>query len=174
MNFEKLYAELEINAGTIRALVNGITQEEAQVKPTPEAWSILEVICHLYDEEIKDFRPRLDVILHRPTEEFAPNDSQESLTERNYNEQDLAVMLGKFLEEREKSLEWLRELGAGANWDVSYTTPWRTMTSGDMFASWVSHDTYHMRQLVELRHARIDQLSAPYKTEYAGDWSGGT
>ena len=44
------------------------------------------------------------------------------------------------------------------------------MTSGDMFTSWVAHDTLHMRQLVELRHALIVSLSEPHSTDYAGDW----
>jgi len=169
MNFDRLYAELETNAGTIAALVKGISQEEAQVKPAPDSWSILEVICHLYDEEIHDFRPRLDIILHSPTEPFAPNDPQEWITERKYNERDVAEMLENFLAERVRSLDWLSEL-SGANWDASYTTPWRTMTASDMFTSWVAHDTLHMRQLVELRHDLIVRLSQPHDTAYAGDW----
>lgn len=169
MDFDRLYAELETNAETIAALVKGISQAEAQVKPAPESWSILEVICHLYDEEINDFRPRLDIILHRPTEPFAPNDSQAWVTERKYNERDLSEMLENFLAERVRSLDWLTDL-SGANWDASYTTPWRTMTAGDMFTSWVAHDTLHMRQLVELRHDLIVRLSQPYDTAYAGDW----
>ncbi len=169
MSFERLLAELESNAETIRALVNGISQQEAQVKPAPEAWSILEVVSHLYDEEINDFRPRLDIMLHRPTEPFAANDSAAAVTERSYNERDLAEMLEAFLAERRKSLAWVKGL-ANANWDVSYTTPWRTLTAGDMFTSWVAHDTLHLRQLVELRHDLIVRLSQPYDTDYAGDW----
>ncbi len=49
----------------IRALLNDIGQEQAQVKPDAESWSILEVVCHLYDEEQEDFREHLDFILHR-------------------------------------------------------------------------------------------------------------
>lgn len=169
MDFDRLYAELETNAGTIVALVKGISQEEAQVKPAPDSWSILEVIGHLYDEEINDFRPRLDIILHRPSEPFASNDSEAAVTEQRYNERDLGELLEGFLAERTRSLEWLSEL-SGANWDASYTTPWRTMTAGDMFTSWVAHDTLHMRQLVELRHDLIVRLSQPHITEYAGDW----
>lgn len=169
MDFNRLCAELEINAQTIRALITGISQAEAKLKPAPDSWSILETVCHLYDEEINDFRPRLDIILHHSDQPFTPNDTQTWVTEHAYNQQDLGDVLGRFLAEREKSLEWLKTL-SGAHWDASYTTPWRTMTAGDMFTSWVAHDTLHMRQLVELRHALIVTLSEPHSTDYAGDW----
>jgi hypothetical protein len=39
-----------------------------------------------------------------------------------------------------------------------------------MFASWVAHDNLHIRQLVELRRKRIENLSSQYQIEYAGDW----
>ena len=169
MDFEAQYAELAHNVETLKSLVGGVTQAQAQVKPTPESWSILEVVCHLYDEEVNDFRPRLDIMLHRPNDEFAPNNPQEWVTERRYNEQDLGVMLNKFAEEREKSLAWLRTL-EGANWEATYTTPWRTMTAGDMLVSWVTHDILHIRQLVELRYARVQMLNAPYDDAYAGGW----
>ncbi len=167
MEFDKLYAELVINAETIRALVKGISEEDALVKPTPEDWSIFEVVCHLYDEEINDFRPRLDIILHRSSEPFAPNGDEDWLVKHNGRK--LGDVLDDFLAERQKSLVWLKDL-AHAQWDVSYTTPYRTMTAGDMFTSWVAHDTLHLRQLVELRHARIVRLSEPHITDYAGDW----
>ena len=62
MEFETLYQDLAHGAEIIRALVVGVTQAEAQVKPTPESWSILEVVCHLGDEEREDFRQRVDLI----------------------------------------------------------------------------------------------------------------
>jgi hypothetical protein len=170
VDFEALYEELARGPEIFRALLLGVTQAEAQSRPAPEAWSILEVVCHLYDEEINDFRPRLDVILHRPNDAFAPNNPQEWITERKYNERDLAEMFELFAAERTRSLNWLRGL-SDANWEAAYDTPWgRHMTAGDMFASWVAHDNLHTRQLVELRRARIERMTAPYILEYAGDW----
>ena len=169
MEFDALYQELAHGPELFQALLLGITPDEARLRPTLDSWSILEVVCHLYDEEVNDFRPRLDIMLHRPNEAFAPNNQQEWVTERRYNEQDLGDMLGKFLAERAKSLAWLRSLN-GANWEAAYTTPWRTMKAGDMLASWVAHDLLHLRQLVELRYARVLALSAPYDVAYAGDW----
>jgi hypothetical protein len=76
MEFKILYQELTNNTGIIRALLSGISQEEAQIKSNADTWSILEVVCHLYDEEREDFREHLDFILHRQNEEYHVIDPQ--------------------------------------------------------------------------------------------------
>ncbi len=169
MNFDALYLELVDSTNMIMALLAGISEEEARIKPAADSWSVLEVICHLYDEEREDFREHLDFILHRQDQSWHPIDTLRWVTERKYNEQNLREMKEKFFGERSKSLDWLKGL-EGVNWDISYTTPYRTMTAGDMFASWVAHDNLHLRQLVELRRAHIERISQPYIVEYAGDW----
>ncbi len=44
------------------------------------------------------------------------------------------------------------------------------MKAGELLAAWVAHDNLHMRQLVELRRARLVNLTAPYDVSYAGEW----
>ncbi len=169
MEFETLYLELIDSTNMIRAVLAGITQEDACKKPAPESWSILELMCHLYDEEREDFRERLDFILHKPNREWHRIDTTGWVTARKYNEQNLQEMKEKFFAERSKSLDWLKGL-ANADWDTSYTTEYRTMSAGDMFASWVAHDNLALRQFIELRRARLEEITKPYNIEYAGDW----
>ncbi len=169
MDFNSLYQELAGGVDRVSQLVAGITPAEAQFKPAPETWSILEVICHLYDEEREDFRTRLDIILHHSADPWPPIDPAGWVTARRYNERDLAEMLAQFAAERQKSLVWLQGL-AGSNWAAEYQTPFGVMKAGDMLASWAAHDHLHLRQLVELRYARVLQLAAPYKVRYAGEW----
>jgi hypothetical protein len=75
----------------------------------------------------------------------------------------------KFFAERSKSLDWLKGL-SNANWDVTYTSEFGTFSAGELFASWVAHDNLALRQLVELRRARIEKMIKPYSITYAGDW----
>ncbi len=110
MEFKLLYEELTNSTEMIRALLSGVTQEEARVKPNAETWSILEVTCHLYDEEREDFREHLDFILYRQTEEWHAIDTEGWVTKRKYNEQNFAEMHEKFFVEREKSFAWLKGL----------------------------------------------------------------
>jgi uncharacterized damage-inducible protein DinB len=169
MKFETLYQELQNSTGMIRALLAGITQEEAQARPDENSWSVLEVVCHLYDEEREDFREHLDFILHRQNEEYHVIDPQGWIKERNYNQQAYAEMQEKFFTERERSLEWLQSL-PDPNWDTTYTSPYGSVSAGQMFSCWVAHDNLHIRQLVELRRVRIEKITQPYSIEYAGDW----
>ncbi len=169
MEFRTLYQELENSAEMIRALLAGISQEDAMFKPGPETWSILEVICHLRDEEREDFPARLDSILYRPDESFAVINPQGWIMERKYNEQNFEEVQESFFTQRTKSLKWLMGL-VNMNWETTHTDQYGSVTAGEMFASWVAHDNLHIRQLVELRRARIENITKPYPIEYAGDW----
>ena len=169
MEFEILYQELVHDQAIVNDLLIGLSQAEAQLKPDPQTWSFLEVICHLYDEEREDFRQRLVLMLHRPTEPWHPIRQQEWVTARNYNGQDFAIMLGKYNAERRKSLHWLKRL-VSPDWEAACETPFGTMQPGDLLSAWVAHDNLHIRQLVELRRGRILRITEPYHVQYAGDW----
>ena len=161
--------QLTGNAARIKALVQGVSQEEATWKPDPESWSILEVVNHLYDEEREDFRVRLNIILHHPKKPWPGIDPQGWVGERRNNERDLEESLQNFLNERKVSLEWLQGL-ENPDWNVSYQASFGSMKAGDMFVSWVTHDHLHMRQLVELHRVFTVHKARPYRLRYAGDW----
>jgi hypothetical protein len=169
MDFLPFKQTLAEGASIIRSLAEGITQEEARFKPDPDTWSVLEVICHLHDEEIEDFRGHLDHILHHPADPWAGIDPQGWVKSRQYNERSLAGSLDAFLKERQKSLAWLDGLTSG-NWDASITNEFGTLSAGEMLVSWAAHDSLHIRQLNELRYARIVRLARPYEVGYAGKW----
>ncbi len=173
--------QLAGDAERIRALAGGIDDRQARWKPDAESWSILEVVCHLLDEERRDFRVRLDTTLHRPDEAWPGIDPAGWVTEHSYNEQDLEETLHAFLAEREASLAWLDSLDAstgsaspepveGDIWDTTYEAPWGPVKAGDLLAAWVAHDLLHMRQLVELHWAYNENRVDPYSTRYAGEW----
>lgn len=169
MNYEFLYTQLEQHAQTVYSLTRGISQEQARCKPDAEAWSLLQVINHLYDEERRDFRVRLDIILHRPTEPFPHIDPPRWVVDEKYNERELEASVKNFLDARANSLQWLANLQS-PRWDASVTNEFGTVTAGEMFSAWVAHDVLHLRQLVELHYALVRQQAAPYLLEYAGEW----
>jgi hypothetical protein len=153
----------------IRLMAQGADDQQARWRPDPDSWSILEVICHLLDEERKDFRVRLDITLNKLGEAWPGIDPAGWVTEYNYNEQVLADSLQAFQEEREASLTWLKRL-KDPDWEASYEAPWGMMRAGDLLASWVAHDLLHMRQLVELHRGYMEQQITPYSSRYAGEW----
>jgi hypothetical protein len=169
MRFETLYQELVNSTEMIRSLLAGMTQEEAQTKPNPESWSILELLCHLYDEDREDFREHLGFILHPDGKKWHQIDPQTWVTTRKYNEQDFNEIQEKFFAERSKSLDFLQGLSV-ENWDINYTSEFGTMSAGEMLASWIAHDNLAIRQFVELRRHRVENITKPYNIAYAGDW----
>ena len=169
MNLTKAIAHLRENSEIIRLLVQEMVDETARHKPDAESWSVMEVINHLVDEEREDFREHLDQILHRPNEAWSRIDPQGWVTERKYNGRSLPTSLANFLQERQRSIDWLEELDA-PNWEAIHATPWGQISAGDIMASWVAHDLLHMRQLVELKwNATLPDIK-PYQVDYAGGW----
>jgi hypothetical protein len=169
MNLDRLISWMADNAQRIGGLVKGVAVERARWKPDPDAWSLLEVVNHLYDEEREDFRVRLDIILHHPDRPWPPIDPQGWVAERAYNQRALDASWRAFRDEREASLAWLRGLSS-PDWDATYAAPFGPITAGDMLASWVAHDVLHMRQLVELHWAYTGQLVGSRRVDYAGAW----
>jgi len=170
MHLTRAIERLEAQAVPITALLTDVTDEQARWKPAPDQWSLLEVACHLLDEEREDFRQRLDLILRQPDAEWPPIDPEGWVTARAYNQQDLAATLAAWREERRRSLAWLRGL-ANPDLDASRRHPAGfELRAGDLLAAWVAHDLLHLRQLVELHYALTTRQAAPYAVAYAGDW----
>jgi len=169
MDVDCFLSQMLEDAARIRALIQGVSEQQARWRPDPDSWSMLEVVNHLLDEERQDFRVRLDYTLHRPGVPWPPIDPGGWVTERQYNQQDPEASLAQFLSERESSIAWLRGLSA-PDWDTTREAPWGPITAGDLFASWVAHDLLHMRQLVELHWAYTAANLAPYRPDYAGEW----
>ncbi|GJM40729.1 MAG: hypothetical protein DHS20C20_10110 [Ardenticatenaceae bacterium] len=170
MDFASCQEQLRQNGDLIRQLVADIPEAQAKTKPSPEEWSVLEVVNHLYDEEREDFRARFDFLLHHPGKEWPPTDPMGWVTERKYNERELASSLQKFLDERQKSLAWLATLD-NPNLERFDTHPIAgKFHAGDMLASWMAHDVLHLRQLIELKYFLLGDVVRPFATRYAGEW----
>jgi hypothetical protein len=164
------HVRLRQSAAAIVALAQGVTVEQAQWKPTPEEWSLLEVICHLHDEEREDFRQRLDLTLHHPEADWPPIHPSRWVTERAYNQRDLPTMVAAFTQERDRSLTWLDTL-SHPDWSATHTHPVAgKMTAGDVLGAWVAHDHLHIRQLNQLHWQWLAIQVTPLSLEYAGGW----
>lgn len=170
MDLDFCISRLESGARAIEALARGVGDEQARWKPSPGKWSIVEVVCHLHDEEREDFRTRLDHTLHRPGEPWPPIDPEGWVTSRHYAARMLEPSLDAFLDERWRSLEWLRELDA-PDWSRAAEHPRAgRLTAGDLLASWAAHDLLHVRQLARLHYQYVEEGARPHRVEYAGGW----
>lgn len=170
MELAAAIASLADQAELIPALAAGVAPADARWRPAPDQWSLLEVLCHLLDEEREDFRQRLDLTLHHPAAEWPPIDPEGWVTARAYQQRDPAATLAAWRDERRRSLEWLRGLGA-PDLSVARRHPAGfELRAGDLLAAWVAHDLLHARQIVEIRYALTVRAAAPFEVGYAGDW----
>jgi len=169
MDLKKVVAQLRQQGMSIRSLTADLTEEAARWKPNPDSWSILEVLNHLVDEEIFDFRRHSEHLLFTPEQPWPEIDPQGWVTERAYNQRKLDETLRNFERERANSITWLGKL-VDPNWDSKVTFSWGDLSTGDMLASWLAHDLLHIRQLIELRYQMTVAGSQPYRVEYAGKW----
>lgn len=169
MNLDYFRDRFSKNRPVFEGLVRGLSLEQARWKPSPDKWSILEVVNHLYDEEREDFRQRVELVLTDPTQPWPPIDPRTWVTARGYNDREVDLSLDNFLSERETSLAWLRSLSE-SNWQNSKAGPNGTLTAGDLLASWLAHDFLHIRQLSRLHWQYVGAMSDPYQTAYGGPW----
>ena len=169
MNLDYFIKRFSNNRGVFESLLRDVSLEQSRWKPSPDKWSMLEVINHLYDEEREDFRQRLELTLSNPAQSWPPIDPRGWVDTRAYNERALDTSLNNFLAERENSLKWLQRLSE-PNWENSNEGPNGRLSAGDLLASWLAHDFLHIRQLARLHWHYIGAVTKPYQTSYGGPW----
>jgi len=169
MDRTHLIHQLARHRDVLSAMFIDLTPDEIRWKPAPERWCALEIICHLHDEEREDFRARLKHVLGTPEAPMPKIDPQVWVTERKYREQDFEATLEKFLQEREKSLAWLRGV-TDAPWNNFYMHPTVGPVSCDLLlTNWVAHDLHHIRQLNNLRYQHL-RAHTTVPLDHAGKW----
>ena len=151
-------------------LVEGISAEAARWKPADGAWSILEIVRHLADEELEDFGARLRAVLRDPAEDWTPIDPPGWAVERRYNEGDLSGAAATFVARRLETIAWLRGLSAFDPALKKEHPKLGPLHAGDLLAAWTAHDALHLRQIAKRMHQLAGEAGAPYSTGYAGEW----
>lgn len=164
-----LKRQLALNRDRVAALARGVPEEQQRWKPDPDSWSILEVVCHLADEEEFDFPVRLRIILEESEKPWPTIDPDSWFEEHEYHKAELYETLSRYMNLRNAALAWLNALDP-QDWSGVYQTPFGEMTAGDVFASWAAHDLLHLCQLVELQRQYLVEQAKPYRLDYAGEW----
>lgn len=151
------------------ALFNVSDKEMIYWKQNPNKWCLLEIVCHLYDEEREDFRFRTKWILEKPGELPPMFNPLDWVTQNRYIEQDYNNICSKFIEERKASILWLDSL-KDPNWNVFYTHPkLGKLTAKYYLSNWLAHDYLHMKQILKLKFDYLKHQSEE-NLDYAGIW----
>ena len=171
MQLDRMIASLKSFGETLPQLVSNVSAENAKWKPPTQNWSILEIVCHLVDEEVEDFRRRVQMTLEDPSQEWASINPEIWAVERKYNEQNLQEKVQAFVAERTKSIDWLEGL-SGADWNKAYQHKhFGPMRAGDLLVAWTAHDQLHVRQIAKRKFELVRRDAGDYVADYAGDWN---
>ncbi len=168
MDHSRIIEKLRHNQVVFEHLFSINTKEEYLWKPEPEKWCVLEIVCHLIDEEKEDFRTRIASVLsdpHKPLPMFNPLDW---VTERKYMQQDFDTKVRLLLEERAKSVDWLKSL-KNPSWNNACLHPKLGPLSAEYFlANWLAHDYLHIRQVQKVVYLYLGK-STGIDVSYAGN-----
>ncbi len=169
MFFQETIDRLQQNKHVFKALFENLETSELLYKPQPEKWCLLEVLCHMLDEELEDFRARTRLALEQPNVTPSSIDPEGWVSQRKYIEQDYPSTLSTFLKERDHSIQWLNSLEK-PNWESGHThLTLGPYTAGKYLHNWLAHDLLHIRQIVSLKHAYLLTKSGE-SLDYAGGW----
>jgi len=170
MKSEYCVARLESNLEIFRGSLSAVERPQAQWKPAPDKWSLLEVINHLADEEVEDFRTRLQLLIENPNQDWPPIDPPRWALERRYQDRELQESIGRFERARRDSLSWLKGLPR-IDWQTARLHPnFGMLRAGDLLHSWLAHDLIHIRQMNRLNYEYLSSQTDGYSISYAGNW----
>ena len=169
MNHSAIIHQLTHNLEVFKSLLSEQSKEVYLWKPYPDKWCLLEIVCHLYDEEREDFRARVKHVLENPELPLPSIDPAGWVKERKYMEQDYEEKLDAFLKERKQSAGWLQSLD-NPGWTNAYMHPkFGEMPAQLFLANWLAHDYLHFRQITGLKYQYL-RAHSEESLDYAGAW----
>jgi hypothetical protein len=169
MNILHVIQELSRNKIVFHSLFDKMYDQVFLWKPAPDKWCLLEILCHLHDEEREDFRPRVQHTLENPDAPMKPIDPAGWVLKRKYIEQDYPEVLNKFMNERDESIKWLNQL-KDVPWMNVHHHPNLGDISAEMFlTNWLAHDYLHIRQISRTKYQYLKYISG-HQLSYAGEW----
>ena len=166
-SYDRLRSQHADFPAVLANLLRGADAALLRAREAEGRWSPLEILAHLRDEEVEDFRPRAEAAAAGRRIERAI-DPERWVVERRYNEMDPARVLAEFATERQRSCRWLAALDL-ARLDSRPVHPeLARMRCGDFIAAWRMHDLLHLRQLATALVILTPRGFSGWRIEYAG------
>ena len=169
MKVNEIIKNLDANKKVFEALLINKTENEYLWRPEPSKWCLLEIVCHLLDEEHEDFGARVKHCIENPLNELMPIDPVGWVLERDYINKKYNESLSRFLKQRSASVSYLKE-HLNSNWDSSTTHPTLGKMSAKLFlTNWLAHDYLHIRQINSYHYLYLKEKT-DLNLQYAGKW----
>ena len=118
-------------------------------KPTPDRWSISEVLAHLSALE-QVYAARVQRIIAEDSPALAKYDLDGAKAREEYSHGSGAENLAHFISTRRTTLAILAKVPASAGARTGVHSELGTITLSHMLHEWAGHDLGHLRQIEEL------------------------
>ena len=150
MTLSDTYLRLAHAPAAFRALLSSSSAGALAFREAADCWTPHEVLSHVTDAEVADWRPRIAAIVsdegdHR----FTPFDRVAG--HRLYGNWPIAALLDEFDRLRRDNLTYLAQLNLGALPNALARTgihpEFGTVTLEQLLACWVVHDLAHISQI---------------------------
>jgi hypothetical protein len=160
-------AQLQSTPEILRLVLDGLAEEEANWKPSPERWSIAEVMEHLSHVEGHGFRARIDQMVEADEPDIKEYDQEAFSAAGQYSGRGMEDSLAHWEEQRETNTEYLRTLNPSVLTRRGRHERFGVITVADLMNEWAFHDLGHVRQIIELlrSHRYYPKLGA-FQTIY--------
>jgi hypothetical protein len=146
---------LEATPEILRGLLASVTEEQTAWKPSPDRWSIAEVLEHMSHVEGHGFRLRAERMVKEENPVLEVYDQEALSAEGQYSGRDVEDSFDHFEEQREDNVAWLTSLPARAISRTAQHQELGTITLGQLLNEWAFHDLGHLRQIAELVRALV-------------------
>jgi hypothetical protein len=165
---ENIRAVLSRSPSILRSLVEGASPDAIEFHEKPGAWNTRQVLCHVTDAEITDWKPRVELMLGSDDDKrFTPFDREGGF--RRYEGWTPASLLDEFARVRSENLSRLDELKiTSADLDRQGIHPeLGIVTLSQLLSCWATHDLAHIEQITRslVRHRAPD--IGPWRKYYS-------
>ena len=168
LDLDRIVTGMRAFPEVLRGSLLGTPPADLRRRPAPEAWSLMEIVGHVLDEETRDFRARVRHALDRPGTPLTPIDPERWVIEREYNAWELEPTLAAFARERAESLRCIERIDPSDHGRSAEHPRYGPLRVADLLAAWHAHDLFHLRQVGRTRVRLYVQAMSGFNVDYAG------
>ncbi len=152
-NRRAISAILTSTPAVLQSLTADLDDRAWKYEPTPDDWSILEIVCHLRDTEREVHKLQLEV-LRQERQPFVPRpDAAVWAKQRNYLNENGPAALEGLLAARMETLRAVSEVSAAAWEKPARHAIFGPTNFGEVVGFMADHDRLHIQQAWETLHA---------------------
>jgi hypothetical protein len=150
MESKDAIAALAVMPEALSQRLAGLGDPELRFKPSADAFSVLENVCHLRDIEVEGYARRLELMLREQHPTLPDLDGSALARQRRYNDQPLQPALDTFMAARRMCLQTLEAMPSADLTRSGHFENVGEVTLAKLLELWVEHDQGHLRELDEL------------------------